>query len=72
MFFEDCEIYKDNHNCKSCKDDNNCKDFNCCKEMFKLRNVKITFEYIFRHNDDNNNEDDRENNYNLYKLRLDE
>ena len=33
----------------------------------------MTFEYISRHNDDDDDDDDeREDNYNLYKLRLDE
>ncbi len=33
----------------------------------------MTFKYISRHNDDDDDDDDnREDNYNLYKLRLDE
>jgi hypothetical protein len=37
MFFEDCEIYKDNNDCENRKDDNNYKDFNCREEMLKSR-----------------------------------
>ncbi len=33
----------------------------------------MTFKYISRHNDDDDDDDDdKEDNYNLYKLRLDE
>jgi hypothetical protein len=33
----------------------------------------MTFKYISKHNDDDDDDDDdREDNYNLYKLRLDE
>ncbi len=37
MFFENCEIYKDNNDCENRKDNNDYKDFNCCKEVLKLR-----------------------------------
>jgi hypothetical protein len=37
MFFEDCEIDKDNNDCESRKDDNDYKDFNCCEEVPKSR-----------------------------------
>ncbi len=37
MFFENCEIYKDNNDYENRKDDNDCKDFNCRKEMLKSR-----------------------------------
>ena len=32
----------------------------------------MAFKYISRHNGDNDDDNDREGNYNLYKLRLDE
>jgi len=37
MFFENCEIYKDNNDCENRKDNNDYKNFNCCKEVLKLR-----------------------------------
>jgi len=34
--------------------------------------VKIAFGYISRHNEGDDDDDEREGDYNLYKLRLDE
>jgi hypothetical protein len=32
----------------------------------------MTFKYTFKHNGDDGDDDEREDDYNLYKLRLDE